>query len=187
MKNPTVILFLAVLVSCAGDGGSGGNETLSESEASQTYIPARVFSFMKEYHYPGDTLFIYDHLTGDISEWWDHSFSADPYKMVIEPTPGGGFYEIFDASGDGVLHATVTGAQRGKMLRMNGPLGLAGMAIDMVITYRLEPLGADSTKLLLEVNAAGEVEEGIPEVVERVWDHFLEEQFASYISNKLNL
>jgi len=46
------------------------------------------------FSYPGDPVFVYDHLTGDISEWWDHSFSEKPYKLFIEARPGGGFYEI---------------------------------------------------------------------------------------------
>ena len=34
----------------------------------------------------------------------------------IEPRPGGGFIEIFDDEGNGVLHATVIYADRGKLL-----------------------------------------------------------------------
>ena len=143
---------------------------------------AKLFSFERTYYYPGTPDFVYDHLTGDITGWWDHSFSGHPYKMYIDPKPGGGFYEIFDESGDGILHATVTGAKRGKLLRMEGPLGLAGIAVTFVTTYRLEPQGTDSTKLVLNVNAAGDVGNDIPDIVSKVWYHFLEERFRPYIS-----
>ena len=73
-----------------------------------------VFSFEQQLTLPGTPNEIYDAITGDISGWWDHSFSEKPYKLYIEPKPGGGFYEIFNESGDGVKHATVTVADRGR-------------------------------------------------------------------------
>jgi hypothetical protein len=142
---------------------------------------AGTFQFEMNFNYPGDPGFIYDHLTGDISAWWDHSFSADPYKLYIEPRPGGGFYEIFDESGDGAKHATVIYAKRGEMLRMEGPLGLSGMALTLVCTYTLKPSGEDGTLLTLNVNGAGEFSEGTPGLVKGVWEHFLWEQFNPYI------
>lgn len=75
-----------------------------------------VFSFTQQLTLPGSPTEIYDAVTGDISGWWDHSFSDKPYKLYIEAKPGGGFYEIFNESGDGVKHATVTFADRGKRL-----------------------------------------------------------------------
>lgn len=140
------------------------------------------FSFTHEYTLPGTPEQIYDAITGDISGWWDHSFSEKPYKLYIEAKPGGGFYEIFDESGDGVLHATVTAAQRGKLLRFVGPLGLAGNAIDLTNSYTFEALGDDSTRLTLDVHAAGEMEPEWPILVEQVWRHFLGEQFVNYIT-----
>ncbi len=60
---------------------------------------SKTFQFEMNFNYPGNPIFVFDHLTGDISEWWDHSFSPNPYKLFIEPRPGGGFYEIFDEAG----------------------------------------------------------------------------------------
>jgi hypothetical protein len=145
---------------------------------------AGTFSFELNFSYPGDPVFVYDHLTGDISEWWDHSFSEKPYKLFIEARPGGGFYELFDASGDGALHATVTYAEKGRMLRMEGPLGLAGQALTLVCTYTLKASGSDQTLLTLNVNGAGEFTMETPELVQRVWDHFLREQFKPYIEEQ---
>lgn len=169
-KILTLILSTLILQAC-------GEQPKSPAKEQQR------FSFKRNYVYPGSPEFVYDHLTGDISDWWDHSFSENPFKMYIEAKPGGGFYEIFDESGDGVLHATVIGAERGKMLRMDGALGLAGQALTLVTTYHLSPQGADSTALLLTVHAAGEISEGIPGIVDRVWHHFLGERFTPYIDS----
>jgi len=144
-------------------------------------LPTGAFSIAHELVLPGSPETIYDAVTGDISPWWDHTMSDDPVRLVIEPKPGGGFWEIFDDSGDGVLHATVTYAERGKMLRFVGPLGLAGNAIELVNTYRFEPVGEDSTKLILTVKASGQVLEGWPEMVDQVWHHFLFERLLPYI------
>ncbi len=141
------------------------------------------FSFEHELTLPGTTEEIYDAVTGDISGWWDHSFSDNPLKFYIDPKPGGGFYEIFDESGDGVLHATVIFAQRGKMLRMDGPLGLSGKAVKLVITYTFEQAGTDSTNFKVAVNGSGEIDEGTPDIVNRVWHHFLFEQLKPYVES----
>jgi len=142
---------------------------------------ARTFSFEMNFSYPGDPVFVYDHLTGDISSWWDHSFTEDPHKIYIEARPGGGFYEIFDPSGDGALHASVIYAERGKMLRMEGPLGLSGQAVTLVCTYTLKATDKNTTLLTLNVNGAGEFGDDTPGMVKQVWEHFLWEQFQPYI------
>jgi hypothetical protein len=136
---------------------------------------------------PGAPETIYDATTGDISEWWDHSFSGNPRKLYIEARPGGGFWEIFDESGDGVRHATVIYAQRGKALRFEGPLGLSGRAIQMVHTYTFSHVGTDSTALELSVHGSGEIEPGLAETVEGVWVHFLVEQFKPYVESGRHL
>jgi len=141
------------------------------------------FSFEHELTLPGTTEEIYDAVTGDISGWWDHSFSENPLKFYIDPKPGGGFYEIFNESGDGVLHATVIYAERGKMLRMDGPLGLSGKAVKMVFTYTFEQVDPELTKLKLAVNGSGEIEEGTSEIVKNVWHHFLFDQLKPYVES----
>ncbi len=137
------------------------------------------FSFSIETKLPGSSIDVYNNLTGDISPWWDHTFSGNPHQLYLEPKPGGGFYEIFDESGDGVQHAVVTAAQRGKLLRMEGPLGLAGHALTLVTTYHITEMN-DSTILKVEVHGAGEFKEDWPEVIENVWKHFIIEQFKPY-------
>jgi len=146
-----------------------------------------VFSFDKQVTLPGTSEVIFDALTGDISGWWDHSFTDNPKEFYIEPVPGGGFWEIFDDEGNGVLHARIIYADRGKMLRFDGPLGLSGKAIQVVTTYTFEPVGTDSTLFKVSVHAAGEVDEGIPAIVERVWEHFIFEQLKPYVESGKHL
>ena len=153
----------------------------------ETELKSDVFSFEKEVTLPGTPDIIYDAVTGDISGWWDHSFSDNPQKLYIEPKPGGGFWEIFDDEGNGVLHATVIYAQRGKLLRFDGPLGLSGMAIKVVTTYEFQPVGEDSTLFKVTLKAAGEVQEGIPAIVESVWEHFIFEQLKPYVEEGKHL
>lgn len=154
---------------------------------SDTHIQYDVFSFEKEVILPGTPEIIFDAVTGDISGWWDHSMSENPKEFFIEPVPGGGFYEIFDDEGNGVLHATVIYADRGKLLRFDGPLGLSGMAIQFVTTYQFEPVGNDSTLFKVSIHSAGEVAEGMPAIVENVWDHFIFEQLEPYIKEGKHL
>lgn len=174
MDRLPIKIFLALLVVLAGFFFTQRKNQSPEAEYG-------TFSFEKSLTLPGSPEAIYDALTGDISGWWDHSFSEKPYRFYIEPRPGGGFYEIFDESGDGVLHATVTAAQRGRLLRFVGPLGLAGNAIDLVCTYNLEAVPPDSTQLQLMVHAAGEMQPDWPAVVEKMWEHFLFGRFKPYI------
>ena len=139
------------------------------------------FAFEHVLMLPGAPEEIYDAATGDISGWWDHSLSGGPARLILEPWPGGRFLEVFEeGSRDGVVHATVTIARRGELLRFEGPLGLTGHAIRGVHTYRFEPAG-DSTRMTVSVHMSGELANEWPEVVERAWRHFLFERFAPYV------
>lgn len=171
MKNLIAIILCSVLFAA-----------LTSAQDDQTSkVSYDVFSFDKQVTLPGTPEEIFDAATGDISGWWDHHMSENPKEFFIEPVPGGGFWEIFDEEGNGVLHASVIYADRGKILRFDGPLGLSGKAIQIVTTYEFEPVGADSTLFKVSVHASGEVEEGIPGLVEGVWEHFIFEQFKPYI------
>jgi uncharacterized protein YndB with AHSA1/START domain len=145
------------------------------------------FSFELALTLPGGPGEIYDAMTGDISGWWDHKFSENPVRFSIDARPGGGFYEIFDESGDGVLHATVICAERGKLLRMEGPLGLSGKAVTMVYTLTFEARGEDSTQVNLSVHGAGEIDPGVPAIVQQVWEHFLVDQLKPYVESGKHL
>lgn len=151
------------------------------AHAEVKQLPAGAFSFEQKVRLPGPPDVIFGAITGDIGGWWDHSFAERPKKFYLEPKVGGCFCEYFDDAGNGVRHAVVTYVDRPKMLRFEGPLGLAGNAIAMVCTYTFEPLGTDSTTLTLQVQAAGHVEPQWPDVVAKVWNHFLVERFKPYV------
>jgi len=155
--------------------------SVAASQTAVKTLPAGAFAVEFDVTCPGSPGLVYDHLTGDITGWWDHSFSPKPLKLFIEPRPGGGFYEIFNERGDGVLHATVIYAERGKMLRFDGPLGLSGRTVQAVTTYSLAPEGPDSTRLSLAVHIQGEIDVQLATVVNTVWHHFLIERFKPYI------
>jgi uncharacterized protein YndB with AHSA1/START domain len=142
------------------------------------------FVVEKTFTFPASPERVWDGLTGDVSEWWDHTFSGNPHKLYIEAKPGGGFWEIFDESGDGVQHAEVIWAQREKVLKLRGPLGFSGKALDMVHTLTLEPEGP-GTRLHLAVHASGEMEEGWPAAVDGVWDHFLGVRLRAWLAGEL--
>jgi hypothetical protein len=144
--------------------------------------PTGSFSFRIAADLPGSPDEMYDALTGDISGWWDHTMSEAPVSLVIEARPGGRFLEVFDESGDGVVHATVTYAHRGRMLRMVGPLGLAGHAVTMVTTYELAPLDQGKCRLTVTVHASGEVHPGWDAVVQRTWEHFIVDRFVPWVT-----
>jgi hypothetical protein len=132
---------------------------------------------------PCDPVEAFDAFTGDVTPWWDHSFSGSPHRMYIEPRPGGGFVEIFDSAGNGALHATVITVRRGKLLRFDGPLGLSGRAIANITTCTFDAAGGDSCRITVEAHLSGEIDEKLALNVDGVWHHFLIERFTPYITS----
>jgi uncharacterized protein YndB with AHSA1/START domain len=127
----------------------------------------------------GTPVEVYDAMTGDVLGWWDHGFAEKPKRRYIDARPGGGFMEIFDDSGDGVQHATVIYAHRGKLLRFSGPLGFSGHATEMVTTWAYAASG-DSTRVTVTCNVAGQSEPGWSNAVEQTWKHFIVDRFKPW-------
>lgn len=122
---------------------------------------------------------VFDAMTGEISGWWDHGFAEKPKSRFIEAKPGGGFYEWFDGQGNGVLHARVIYADRGKLLRMSGPFGFSGHASETVVSWKYEAAG-ESTRVLVTANYAGQMEPAWDAAIERVWRHFVVDRFKPW-------
>lgn len=139
------------------------------------------FSFEIQVVLPGKPEEIFDAATGDISGWWDHTFSGKPKAFYLEPKVGGAFMEIFDDEGNGARHAEVILCNRPKQIRFEGPLGLSGQAVQMIHTYTFDAVGADSTRMTVAVQGAGAVDGETGGIVEGVWKHFLIERFGPYI------
>jgi hypothetical protein len=157
---------------------------LAATPAFSDVKPATVsaFSFTFPVMLPGTPTEIFDAATGDITGWWDHSFTKPPKALYIEPKVGGAFMEVFDDQGNGARHATVIVCDRPKMIRFDGPLGLSGTAVQMVHTYAFEAVG-DSTRMTLTVNGSGAIDEKTAKIVEGVWKHFLIERFKPYVES----
>jgi len=147
-------------------------------------VPYGAFVFRDSVTVPGGAERAFDAFV-NVNAWWDHKFSEKPARFYIEPKAGGGFWELFDEGGNGVRHATVIYVQRPDILRMEGPLGLSGNAIQLVSTLEFTPRG-DSTAVSLELHGAGEVREGWPELVRSVWHHFLAERYKPYVEGRLD-
>ncbi len=161
--------------------------TLSGQQIEKQKPHYDIFSFEINVTLPGTPEQIFDSATGDISGWWDHSFSENPKKLYIEAKPGGGFWEIFDEEGNGALHATVIYSKRPEKIRFDGPLGLSGRAVQIVTTYEFSAVSSDSTLMKVLVHGSGEMEEGMTDIVESVWEHFIFERFKPYIESGKHL
>ncbi len=150
------------------------------ANAELTTNPAGGYTIIQSVVLPGTPEESFDVMTGEISAWWDHSFSEKPHSLRIEPWPGGKFIEEFDDKGNGALHATVIYAQRGKMLRYDGPLGLSGHAINSVVTYEYTAQG-DSTEVKVTAQLSGQIDAEWAGKVDGVWHHFLVEALKPYV------
>lgn len=182
MKLKTSAVSGLVIAAAFGAlNGIGGDDSSRLEE-----IEFGGFAFELEAVLPGDPGTIYDAVTGEISDWWDHTFSESPQSLFIEAEPGGQFIEVFNDEGDGVIHATVIYADRGVLLRFAGPLGLSGRATQIVTSYEFEAEG-DSTRLKVSVHASGEIEEGWAEGVEGAWNHFIFERFVPHVKTGAHL
>ncbi len=185
LKRLSAAVFVAVLVGCTApaprpeteaDDGSAAEDQISR-------LATGGFTFQQSVMVPGDPETAFDGFTR-VQEWWDHTFSGDPGSLHLDARPGGGFWEIFDDEGNGVLHATVIAVHRGRLLRFDGPLGLSGNALKMVHTIEFEASG-DSTRVTATVRGAGELQDGWPGAVERAWAHFLEERYRPFMEGRL--
>lgn len=126
---------------------------------------------------------VFDAATGDVTGWWDHSFWENPAEMVIEPRFDGRFYERFEAgSENGSLHARVIFVNAPTELRLHGPLGLSGRAVDLVSSWRLEEAGeGDATRFTVELHMSGEIDAELAGVVRSVWQHFIGARLKPYV------
>lgn len=140
----------------------------------------RAFTITQRFEIAAPPKIVFRAATGDISRWWDHTFSDQPYALVLEAKPGGRFWERFDAGNSGALHAQVIYVQAPNVLRMEGPLGLSGKAVTMVTTYDLEAIPG-GTAFTVTVNAAGQLAEADEGLVTGVWQHFIQERLKPYV------
>lgn len=162
------VRFLGALLACAACAAGA-----EPAAAQSTSWEGRGITLRKEVTVPLSPEAAYDAFTGDVLPWWDHHVSEHPKSLVIEPRPGGAFRETFDEAGNGVIHGDVILAWRGKLLRIHGPFGFSGKALDLVHTFTFASAGDGSTRVSLELNGSGQIDDGGVAAIDRVWDHFL--------------
>ena len=174
--------LLALALPCAARAQQ--DTVVVSSTLSTVTVPSSVFIVQRELRVAGTPDQVFDAMTRDLSEWWDHRFSENPVRFEIEPRPGGSFIEVFDSAGNGVEHARVLSVSRGRLLRFEGPLGLTGAALQMVHTFEYEPIGSDSTLVKFTLRGSGDVAPGIPPLVDSVWHHFLVARLQPYLAGR---
>lgn len=145
----------------------------------------RTFTFEMGVDLPGTPEQAWDHFTGDVKPWWDHTFSEEPAALILDARVGGSFYEAFDRAGNGAEHAKVIFAEKPKKIRMDGPLGLSGLAVHMVYELRFSAREGGGSRIDLRVQGMGSVDDELVETVEAVWKHFLVERFEPYLRAQL--
>ena len=119
--------------------------------------------------------------TGDVSGWWDHTFSGGPAELAIEPEFGGRFYERFEnGAEDGVLHAMVIYVDAPRSLRLDGPLGLSGKAVHKVATRTLEEADG-GTVFTVDLAMSGQIDAPTAGIVTDVWRHFIGARLKPYV------
>jgi hypothetical protein len=181
MRTQRHVLALLFAISCLALGAAGAFALRGRFADPEPYA-VDGYRFEMALTLPGSPFEIWDAFTGDVRPWWDHTFSGNPVSLVLEPEVGGSFREVYDDKGNGCEHARITHVHRGTMLRMVGPLGLAGKGIELEMMFRFEKDG-ESTNLQLEVHAYGQLTPELAKVVQSVWHHFLVERFEPYVKS----
>lgn len=174
-----VALFVLVSLG-AGPGCAGARTTSTESTTPPAAAPASARDPALD-PVVGDLAVdvdlapaaAYRAFTVEIGQWWDHHFSESPYLLRLDARPGGAFVEFFDAAGNGAEHARVILAREGEMLRMVGPLGLSGRAVEFVHTFTFAAREGGGTTVSLHLEVIGALGPETRAIVLQVWEHFL--------------
>ena len=119
-------------------------------------------------------------LTKDIAAWWGAPYLiSDMAKaLVLEPRPGGRFYEDW-GEGQGGLWATVTSLKNNEYIELNGPLGMQGIVQGVI---RFELTARDNTTIVkLSHRAMGEISEQNQANYTAGWQDLLETRLRAYV------
>jgi uncharacterized protein YndB with AHSA1/START domain len=104
---------------------------------------------------------VFSALTADVASWWEHVTYNPKGKpeLFIEPAVGGRFFER--SGEDARLYAIVTRYEPGKVLVMQGPMGMPGCVFG-TLSFTLRSDDGNFTNVLLEHTFMGQVD---PETV----------------------
>jgi DNA-binding transcriptional ArsR family regulator/uncharacterized protein YndB with AHSA1/START domain len=115
----------------AGQGALSGT---IEAAAGQEFSPARLIAI--QVYIDAAAWRVFDALTVNLAAWWGapHLYAADASNLILEPQPGGRFYEEWGHR-QGVLRGIVSAIRQDERLELTGALfGAAPSAL----SFRLE-------------------------------------------------
>ena len=100
---------------------------------------------------------VFEAMTDGVNSWWAHGYESPRSTVHLEPQAGGRFYEDFGPGRGSAYFATVTYCDRGKKLRLMGPMGMSGPVVG-TMNFDLEP-EAGGTRVKLSHQIMGAVDE----------------------------
>lgn len=107
-----------------------------------------------------------------VESWWKYPMIAGA-AMKLEPRAGGRFYEAAKG-GFEALHGIVMYAAPGKLLRINGSMGLSHLPMTNAIIFELQSQGK-GTLLWLGHRGAGLMTAGIEKQFKHGWKELIAE------------
>ncbi|MGD9688971.1 MAG: SRPBCC domain-containing protein [Phycisphaerales bacterium] len=91
----------------------------------------------------------------DVAGWWCCHFADRGARVVLEPFPGGRFFEE-SPEGPRALFGTVVYIKAPEIIRLHGPLGMGRLPVTSTYDWSLEPMGdPGATRLKLSHRAFG--------------------------------
>lgn len=95
---------------------------------------------LQEVRIAADRMRVWEALTSGIHNWWSHSFSEKPARILMDARIGGFFCEHFDGDGNGALYGTVSYCMPGVKLCFSGVMGMQGPVTNFCC-FSLEEVG----------------------------------------------
>ncbi len=110
----------------------------------------------------------------DSGSWFQFDLSsANQSKQAMDLRPGG-LWTAHNADGSAVLFGTIVYYEPGKLLRINGQLGMTHMPINAVIIFELQPQKDGKTTLLrVGTRMLGYMDADVKKRVTGGWKHLL--------------
>jgi uncharacterized protein YndB with AHSA1/START domain len=86
----------------------------------------------------------------DVQGWWCHHFAENNARMMLEPFPGGRFFED-SPEGVRALYGTVTYIKAPECIRLSGPLGMNRLPVTSTYEWKLEESAGDKPATILKL------------------------------------
>ena len=120
-------------------------------------------------------------LTGNIGQWWAFRLTDESAEMSLDARIGGIFME-HRGNGEGAIWGTVIYLKKAEILRLSGPLGMIGRAVNSVYCYELEDR-AGNTLIKLTHSAFGDIDPEHGPDHEKGWRTLLDTYLKGYLED----